>query len=122
MGPDYGYIEPSPVLWQGNGLFDVNVKLALVSLLSKLDIQDLDAVLHASRMRWFGHEERSDGRIAQVCKLHRRDNAGQKPWDEVLQYGRKKLGMDLATLKTGLNGVVVREEDLSDSQPSVEEN
>ena len=27
----------------------------------------------------------------------------KKTWDEVLQDGRKKLGMDLATLKTGLN-------------------
>ena len=73
-------------------------------------------------MRWFGHVEHSDGRIAQVCKLHRRDNAGKnKTWDEVLQDGRKKLWifgfwkMDLATLKTGLNGEGVREEDLSES-------
>ena len=29
-------------------------------------------------MRWFGHVERNDGRIAQVRKLHRRDNAGQR--------------------------------------------
>ena len=30
--------------------------------------------------------------------------AGQiETWVEVLQDGRKKLGMDLATLKTGLN-------------------
>ena len=115
LGHDYGYSEPSPVLWQGNDLFDFNVKLALVSLLSKLDIQNLDAVLHTRGMRWFGHVGRSDGRIAQVCKLHRRDNAGKKTLDEVLQYGRKKLGMDLATLKTGLNGVVVREEDWSES-------
>ena len=62
-------------------------------------------------MRWFGHVGRSVERIAQVCKLHRRDNVGQKAWDEVLQDGRKKLGMDLATLKTGLNGESVREED-----------
>ena len=66
-------------------------------------------------MRWFWHVKRSDERIAEVCKLHRRDNAGPKTWDEVLQDGRKKLGMDLATLKTGLNGEGVREEDLSES-------
>ena len=65
----------------------------------------MDAVLHTSGMRWFGHVERSDGRIAQVCKLHRRGNAGQtETWVEVLQDGRKKLGMDLATLKIVLNG------------------
>ena len=78
--------------------FICNVKLALVSLLSNLDIQSLDAVLRTSGMRWFRHVERSDGRIAQVCNLHRRDNAGQKTWDEVWQDDRKKLGMDLATL------------------------
>ena len=67
-------------------------------------------------MRWFGHVEHSDGRIAQVCKLHRRDNAGQKKaWDEVFQDGRKKLGIGLATLKTGRNGEGVREEELSES-------
>ena len=31
------------------------------SLLSKLGIQDLDMVLRTSRMRWFGHVERSTG-------------------------------------------------------------
>ena len=35
--------------------------------------------------------------------------------EEVLQDGRKKLGMDLATLKTGLSVEVVREEVLSES-------
>ena len=39
----------------------------------------------------------------------------KKTWDEVLQDGRKKLRMDLATLKTGLNGEGVRKEDLSES-------
>ncbi|MEW8545716.1 MAG: hypothetical protein AB2693_19515 [Candidatus Thiodiazotropha sp.] len=34
------------------------------SLLSKLGIQNLDVVLHTSRMRWFGHVERSTGWIA----------------------------------------------------------
>ena len=41
----------------------------------------------------------------------------KKTLNEVLQDGRKKLGMDLATLKTGLNGKGVREEDLSESNP-----
>ena len=40
------------------------------SLLSKLDIQDSDVVLGTSRMRWFGHIERSRGWIAEVRKLN----------------------------------------------------
>ena len=39
-------------------------------LLSKLDIQDFDVVLRTSRMRWFGHVERSTGWIAKVRKLN----------------------------------------------------
>ena len=44
------------------------------SLLTKLGIQDLDVVLRTSRMKWFGHVERSTGWIAEVC---RKDLAGQ---------------------------------------------
>ena len=40
------------------------------SLLAKLGIQDLDVVLRTSRMRWFGHVERSTGWIAEVRKLN----------------------------------------------------
>ena len=40
------------------------------SLLTKLGIQDLDVVLRTSRMRWFGHVERSAGWIAEVRKLN----------------------------------------------------
>ena len=40
------------------------------SLLTKLGIQDLDVVLRISRMRWFGHVERSTGWIAEVRKLN----------------------------------------------------
>ena len=40
------------------------------SLLTKLGIQDLDVVLRTSRMRWFGHVERSTGWISEVCKLN----------------------------------------------------
>ena len=65
----------------------------------------MDAVPRTSGMRWFGHVARRDGRIAQVCELHRRDNAGQaETWVEELQDGRKKFVIDLATLKTCLNG------------------
>ena len=41
--------------------------------------------------------------------------AKKKAWDEVFQDGRKKLGIGLATLKTGRNGEGVREEELSES-------
>ena len=47
------------------------------SLLTKLGIQDLDVVLRTSRMRWFGHVERSTGWIASWMWLHRKDMAGQ---------------------------------------------
>ena len=53
------------------------------SLLTKLGIQDLDVVLHTSRMRWFGHVECSTGWIAEVRKLNvvaqkRKGNHGMK--------------------------------------------
>ena len=40
------------------------------ALLTKLGIQDLDVVLCTSKMRWFGHVERSTGWIAEVRKLN----------------------------------------------------
>ena len=70
------------------------------SLLTKLGIQDLDVVLRTSRMRWFGHVERSTGWIAEVRKLNvvaqKRSSRPRKSWDEVLENDRKKLGMDSA--------------------------
>ena len=70
------------------------------SLLSMLGIQDLDVVLRTSRMRWFGHVERSTGWIAKVRKLNvvalKRPGRPKKTWDEVLVDDRKKLGMDSA--------------------------
>ena len=70
------------------------------SLLSKLGIQDFDVVLCTSRMRWFGHVERSTGWIAKVRKLNvvaqKRPGRPKNTWDEVLMDDRKKLGMDSA--------------------------
>ena len=67
---------------------------------TKLGIQDLDVVLRTSRMRWFGHVERSTGWIAEVRKLNvvaqKRSGRPRKSWDEVLENDRKKLGMDSA--------------------------
>ena len=74
------------------------VEVSSDSLLSKLGIQDLDMVLRTSRMRWFGHVERSTGWIAKVCKLNavaqKRPGRPTKTWDEVLVDDRKKLVMD----------------------------
>ena len=51
--------------------------------------------------------------------LHGRDNAGQKKLGtKYYKTAERNFGfwkMDLATLKTGLNGEGVREEDLSES-------
>ena len=97
------------------------------SLLSKLGIQDLDMVLRTSRMRWFGHVERSTGWIAKVRKLNvvaqKRPGRPKKTWDEVLVDDRKKLGMDFADpmnhseWRGRLRGRLVKQ-----AQPSVEEN
>ena len=60
----------------------------------------LNVVLCTSRMRWFGHVERSTGWIAEVRKLNvvaqKRSGRPRKSWDEVLENDRKKLGMDSA--------------------------
>ena len=78
----------------------VSQKFSSDSLLTKLGIQDLDVVLRTSRMRWFGHVERSTGWIAEVRKLNvvaqKRSGRPRKSWDEVLENDRKKLGMDSA--------------------------
>ena len=62
------------------------------SLLTKLGIQDLDVVLRTSRMRWFGHVERSTGWDAEVRKLNvavqKRSGRPKKSWDEVLENNR----------------------------------
>ena len=63
------------------------------SLLTKLGIQDLDVVLRTSRMRWFGHVERSTGWIAEVRKLNvaaqKRSGRPRKSWDEVLENDKE---------------------------------
>ena len=97
------------------------------SLLTKLGIQDLDVVLRTSRMRWFGHVERSTGWIAEVRKLNvvaqKRSGRPRKSWDEVLENDRKKLGMDSADPqnRSEWRGRL-RERLVKKAQPSVEEN
>ena len=97
------------------------------SLLSKLGIHDLEAMLRTSRMRWFGHVERSTDWIAKVRKLNevaqKRPGGPKKIWDEVLVDDRKKLGMDSADAqnrsewRVRLRGRLVKQ-----AQPLVEEN
>ena len=53
-------------------------------------------------MRWFWHVVCSDGKIAQLRK-QKRQFWPKKTWDELFRDGRKKFGIDLTTLKTGLN-------------------
>ena len=57
-------------------------------------------VLHTSRMRWFGHVERSTSWISEVRKLNvvaqKRSGRPRKSWDEVIKNDREKLGMDSA--------------------------
>ena len=68
------------------------------SLLTKLYIQELDVVIHISRMGWFGHVERSTGWISEVRKLNvvaqKRSGRPRKSWDEVIKNVRKKVDMD----------------------------
>ena len=96
------------------------------SLLTKLGIQDLDVVLHTSRMGWFGHEERSTGWTAEVCKLNvvaqKRSGKPRKSWDEVIGNDRKKLDMDSADPqnRSEWRGRL-RERLAKKAQPSVEE-
>ena len=84
-------------VWSSSSLFAVKAKdeVSSDSLLSKLGIQDLEMVLPTSRMRWFGHVERSTGWIAKVRKLNvvaqKRPGRPKKTWDEVLVDDRKKL-------------------------------
>ena len=70
------------------------------SLLTKLGIQDLDVVLCTSRMRWFGHVERSTGWISKVHELNvvaqKRSGRPRKLWDEVIKNDRKKLDLNSA--------------------------
>ena len=80
--------------------FKANDEVSSDYLLSKLGLQDIDVVLRSSRMRWYGHIERSKGWIAKICKLNivaqKRSGKPRKSWDEVLVDDRKKLGIDTA--------------------------
>ena len=84
------------------------------TLLSKLGIQDWDVVLHTSRMRWFGHVERSTGWKYKVRKLsvvaRKRPSRPKKTWGEVTERSLEWIWL---TLRTVLSGKNFSEEDLS---------
>ena len=67
------------------------------SLLSKLGIRDVEVVLCTSRMRWFGHVERSVGWISQVRKLDldisKTPGRPKKTWNELKLNDKRKLDM-----------------------------
>ena len=67
------------------------------SLLSKLGIRDVEVVLRTSRMRWFGHVERSVSWIFQVRKLDldtcKKFGRPKKTWNELILNDKRKLDM-----------------------------
>ena len=96
------------------------------SLLTKLGIQDLEAVLRTNGMRWFGHVERSTGWIAEVRKLNvvaqKRSSRPRKSWDEVIENDRKKLDMDSADPPNRSEWRTPSRKTCQKTQTSVEEN
>ena len=101
LGQKGGYNE---ILLRNNRAMICDVKkkeeVSSDSLVTKLGMQDLDVVLRISRMRWFGHVERSTGLIAEERKVNviaqKRPGRPRKTWDELLLNDRKKLDMDSA--------------------------
>ena len=67
------------------------------SLFSKLGIQNVEVVLYNSRIRWFGHVERSTGWISQMQKLEldscKKPAKPKKTWNQLILNDKKKLGM-----------------------------
>ena len=67
------------------------------SLLSKLGIRDVEVVLRTSRVKWFGHVERSVGWIFQMRKLDldtcKKPGRPKKTWNELILNDKKKLDM-----------------------------
>ena len=67
------------------------------SLLSKLGIRDVEAVLRTSRMRWFGHVECSVGWISQLRKLDldtcKKPGRPKKTWNELISNDKRKVDM-----------------------------
>ena len=83
------------IRWMCN--IKTNDKVCSHSLFSKLGIQDVEVVLRTSRMRWFGHVERSVGWISQVRKLDldfcKKPGRPKKTWNELILNDKRKLDM-----------------------------
>ena len=89
------------------------------SLLSKLGIRDVEIVLRTSRMRWFGHVERSVGWISQVRKLDlgscKKPDKPKKTWNELILNDKKSYTWFVRFHSIALNGKADFEIELSKS-------
>ena len=67
------------------------------SLFSKLGIRNVEVVLRTSKMKWFGHVERSVGWISQVRKLDlntcKKPGRPKKTWNKLILHDKRKLDM-----------------------------
>ena len=95
------------------------------SLLAELGIQDLDVVLRAGGVGWFGHVERSTGWISEVRRLgvvvQKRSGRPGKSWGEVIRSDGG-LDMDSAGPRGPSGWGVSSGKTCQKAQPSVEEN
>ena len=83
------------IRWMCN--FKTNDNVCSHSLFSKLGIRAVEVVLRTSRMRWFGHVERSVGWISQVRKFDldtcKKPGRPKKTWNELILNDKRKLDM-----------------------------
>ena len=67
------------------------------AILSMLGIEDLSSIIRRTRLRWFGHVERSEGWINRVRKLKIESKKGpgrpKKTWEECVRNDRVAMGM-----------------------------
>ena len=67
------------------------------AILAMLGIEDLPSIIRRSRLRWFGHKERSEGWINRVRNLKIVSNKGpgrpKKTWEECVQNDQEVMGM-----------------------------
>ena len=89
------------------------------SLLLKIGIRDVKVVLCTSRLRWFGHVERSVGWISQVRKLDldtcKKPGRPKKLWNELIFKDKRKLNIFVQIHSITLNEKADFEMELSKS-------
>ena len=88
--------ERAMLRWMCN--VKVNDKGSFDSILSKLGLQDIETILRANRLRWFGHVERSTGWINYVKNLEvqsqqKRPGRQKLTWNDVMMRDKQLLGM-----------------------------